>query len=76
MSEDPFILFVSKVSLLLNLLGRKWWYAELMTFLVSLAMGTMYCITIFQFIPESLGELNHEIHAWSKNWLTLIRPLS
>ena len=50
-------MLVSKVSLLLNLLSRKWFYAELMTFLVSLAMGTMYCITIFQFIPESLGEM-------------------
>ena len=27
-----------------------------MTFLVALAMGTMYCVTVIQFIPEALGK--------------------
>ena len=50
-------IIVSKVSLLLNLLHKKRWYTDLMTFLVSLSMGTMYCITLVQFIPEAFGEL-------------------
>jgi len=46
---------VSKVSLLLNLLHKKSWYTDLMTFLVALSMGTMYCVTLAQFIPEAFG---------------------
>ena len=49
---------VSKISLLLNLLHKKSWYTDLMTFLVALSMGTMYCITLAQFIPEAFGELD------------------
>ena len=49
---------VSKISLLLNLLHKKSWYTDLMTFLVALSMGTMYCITLAQFIPEAFGELS------------------
>ena len=45
-----------KVSLLINLLHNKSWYNDLMTFLVALAMGTMYCVTVIQFIPEALGK--------------------
>ena len=52
------------VRLLLNLLSKKWWYAELMTFFIALSMGTMYCITIFQFIPESLGESPRFLFYW------------
>ena len=48
---------VSKVSLLLNLLHKKSWYTDLMTFLVALSMGTMYCVTLAQFIPEAFGKL-------------------
>ena len=47
---------VSKISLLLNLLHKKSWYTDLMTFLVALSMGTMYCVTLAQFIPEAFGE--------------------
>ena len=47
---------VSKISLLLNLLHKKSWYTDLMTFLVALSMGTMYCVTLVQFIPEAFGE--------------------
>ena len=49
-------IIVSKVSLLLNLLHKKSWYTDLMTFLVALSMGTMYCVTLAQFIPEAFGE--------------------
>ena len=48
---------VSKVSLLLNLLHKKSWFTDLMTFLVALSMGTMYCVTLVQFIPEAFGKL-------------------
>ena len=48
-----------KVSLLINLLHNKSWYNDLMTFLVALAMGTMYCVTVIQFIPEALGKSTH-----------------
>ena len=37
---------------------KKPWYTELMTFLIALAMGTMFCVTIYQLIPEAL-ELLH-----------------
>ena len=50
-------IIVSKVSLVLNLLHKKSWYTDLMTFLVALSMGTMYCITLVQFIPEAFGKL-------------------
>ena len=46
------------VTLLLNPLMKKPWYTELMTFLIALAMGTMFCVTIYQLIPEAL-ELLH-----------------
>ena len=49
----------SKVSLLLHFIEDKRWYGDFMTFAVSLAMGTMFAVTIFQFIPESL----HFLHA-------------
>ena len=39
-----------------HLLTKKSWYADLMVFLVALSMGTMYCITLAQFIPEAFGE--------------------
>ena len=41
---------------MINLLHNKSWYNDLMTFLVALAMGTMYCVTVIQFIPEALGK--------------------
>ena len=41
-----------QVTLLLNPLMNKRWYADLMTFLIALAMGTMFCVTVFQLIPE------------------------
>ena len=50
---------VSKVTLLLSPLMKYKWYAELMTYLMALAMGTMLCVTIFQLIPEAL-DLLHE----------------
>ena len=50
-----------KVTLLLNPFMDKPWYIELMTFLIALAMGTMFCVTIYQLIPESL-ELLHTLH--------------
>ena len=40
-----------KVTLLLNPLMGKWWYTDLMTYLISLAMGTMLCVSVFQLIP-------------------------
>ena len=46
---------VSKISLLVNHLHKKSWYTDLMAFLVALSMGTMYCITLAQFIPEAFG---------------------
>ena len=51
---------VSKVSLLLNLLHKKSWFTDLMTFLVALSMGTMYCVTLVQFIPEAFGKLKSQ----------------
>lgn len=53
----------SKVALLLHCIDDKKWYGEFMTFVITLAMGTMYCVTIFQFIPESL----HFLHVQSYN---------
>ena len=48
------------VTLLLGPLEKKSWYTELMTFLIALAMGTMFCVTIYQLIPEAL-ELLHTV---------------
>ena len=48
-------IFVSKISLLVNHLHEKSWYTDLMAFLVALSLGTMYCITLAQFIPEAFG---------------------
>ena len=39
-----------------HLLTKKSWYKDLMVFLYALSMGTMYCITLAQFIPEAFGE--------------------
>ena len=59
MGGATLFVFVSKVSLLLNLLHKKKWYTDLMTFLVSLSMGTMYCVTLAQFIPEAFGKFKY-----------------
>ena len=51
----------SKVSLLLHFIEDKKWYGDFMTFGVTLAMGTMFSVTIFQFIPESLHFLHVQV---------------
>ena len=51
----------SKVSLLLHFIEDKRWYGDFMTFAVTLAMGTMFAVTIFQFIPESLHFLHVQV---------------
>ena len=60
---------VSKVSLLLNLLHKKSWFTDLMTFLVALSMGTMYCVTLVQFIPEAFGKLKCQTRVSHKAFL-------
>ena len=45
-----------------------------MTFLVALAMGTMYCVTVIQFIPEALGKtvlMRLYIYIWLTDSLLL-----
>jgi len=66
-------IIVSKVSLVLNLLHKKSWYTDLMTFLVALSMGTMYCITLAQFIPEAFG-LHTEYKYKTKNPCAIVKP--
>jgi len=58
----------SKVSLLLHFIEDKKWYGDFMTFGVTLAMGTMFSVTIFQFIPESLHFLHVQVIRESKQW--------
>ena len=48
-------ILVSKVTSILQKFEHKNWYQDLITFLIAMSMSTMFCMTVFQLIPEGTG---------------------
>ena len=51
-------IIVSKVTTFLQKLEDKTWYKDFITFLIAMSMSTMFCMTVFQLIPEGNTNIN------------------
>ena len=67
----------AQVPRILDCFHDKEWYDEFMTFLIALSMGTMYCVTLAQFIPEAFGKANDIYDPWEDSlWEDSLQPCS